>query len=88
MSVIKTRNGLVVIIQYIVGDVYKRQCVYSNPAMAEDDLLYTPMDEIVWVLATEFMEPSSVKIWFLNDAGAVSYTHLDVYKRQPWLFFA
>lgn len=57
------------------GHVYaatvRQTCVYSNPAMAEDDLLYTPMDEIVWVLATEFMEPSSVKIWFLNDAGEV-----------------
>lgn len=57
------------------GHVYaatvRQTCVYSNPAMAEDDLLYTPMDEIVWVLATEFMESSSVKIWFLNDAGEV-----------------
>lgn len=57
------------------GHVYaatvRQTCVYSNPAMAEDDLLYTPMEEIVWVLATEFMEPSSVKIWFLNDAGEV-----------------
>lgn len=57
------------------GHVYtatvRQTCVYSNPAMAEDDLLYTPMDDIVWVLATEFMEPDSVKIWFLNDAGEV-----------------
>ena len=57
------------------GHVYvatvRQTCVYSNPAMAEDDLLYTPMDEIVWVLATEFVEPDSVKIWFLNDAGEV-----------------
>ena len=57
------------------GHVYtatvRQTCVYSNPAMAEDDLLYTPMAEIVWVLATEFVEPDSVKIWFLNDAGEV-----------------
>ena len=57
------------------GHVYaatvRQTCVYSNPAMAEDDLLYTPMDDIVWVLATEFVEPDSVKIWFLNDAGEV-----------------
>lgn len=57
------------------GHVYaatvRQTCVYSNPAMAEDDLLYTPMNDIVWVLATEFMEPDSVKIWFLNDAGEV-----------------
>ena len=57
------------------GHVYaatvRQTCVYSNPTMAEDDLLYTPMDDIVWVLATEFMEPDSVKIWFLNDAGEV-----------------
>ena len=57
------------------GHVYaatvRQTCVYSNPTMAEDDLLYTPMDEIVWVLVTEFMEPDSVKIWFLNDAGEV-----------------
>lgn len=57
------------------GHVYaatvRQTCVYSDPAMAEDDLLYTPMDDIVWVLATEFMEPDSVKIWFLNDAGEV-----------------
>ena len=57
------------------GHVYaatvRQTCVYSNPMMAEDDLLYTPMDEIVWVLATEFVEPASVKIWFLNDAGEV-----------------
>ena len=57
------------------GHVYvatvRQTCVYSDPAMAEDDLLYTPMDDIVWVLATEFVEPDSVKIWFLNDAGEV-----------------
>lgn len=57
------------------GHVYaatvRQTCVYSNPTMAEDDLLYTPMDDIVWVLATEFVEPDSVKIWFLNDAGEV-----------------
>lgn len=57
------------------GHVYaatvRQTCVYSNPVMAEDDLLYTPMDDIVWVLATEFVEPASVKIWFLNDAGEV-----------------
>lgn len=57
------------------GHVYaatvRQTCVYSNPAMAEDDLLYTPMNDIVWVLATEFVEPDSVKIWFLNDAGEV-----------------
>ena len=49
----------------------RQTCVYNNPTMAEDDLLYTPMDDIVWVLATEFVEPDSVKIWFLNDAGEV-----------------
>ena len=57
------------------GHVYaatvRQTCVYSNPAMTEDDLLYTPMDDIVWVLVTEFMEPDSVKIWFLNVAGEV-----------------
>ena len=57
------------------GHVYaatvRQTYVYSNPAMTEDDLLYTPMDDIVWVLVTEFMEPDSVKIWFLNDAGEV-----------------
>lgn len=57
------------------GHVYaatvRQTYVYSNPVMAEDDLLYTPMDDIVWVLATEFVEPDSVKIWFLNDAGEV-----------------
>lgn len=57
------------------GHVYaatvRQTYVYSNPAMTEDDLLYTPMAEIVWVLATEFVEPDSVKIWFLNDAGEV-----------------
>ena len=57
------------------GHVYaatvRQTYVYSDPVMAEDDLLYTPMAEIVWVLATEFMEPDSVKIWFLNDAGEV-----------------
>ena len=56
---------------YVYAATVRQTCVYNNPTMAEDDLLYTPMDEIVWVLATEFMEPSSVKIWFLNDAGEV-----------------
>ena len=56
---------------YVYAATVRQTCVYSNPTMAEDDLLYTPMDDIVWVLATEFMEPASVKIWFLNDAGEV-----------------
>ena len=56
---------------YVYAATVRQTCVYSNPTMAEDDLLYTPMEDIVWVLATEFMEPASVKIWFLNDAGEV-----------------
>ena len=56
---------------YVYAATVRQTCVYSNPVMAEDDLLYTPMNDIVWVLATEFVEPDSVKIWFLNDAGEV-----------------
>ena len=32
---------------YVYAATVRQTCVYSNPAMAEDDLLYTPMDEIV-----------------------------------------
>lgn len=53
-----------------VATVHKA-VVYSNAAMTEESLVYTTTEDVFLVLATEFVAPASVKVWFLNETGEV-----------------
>lgn len=51
-----------------VATVHKA-AVYSDAAMTEESLVYTTTEDIFLVLATEFVAPASVKVWFLSETG-------------------
>lgn len=53
-----------------VATVHKA-VVYSDAAMTEESLVYTTTEDVFLVLATEFVAPASVKVWFLNETGEV-----------------
>lgn len=53
-----------------VATVHKAS-VYSDAAMTEESLVYTTTEDVFLVLATEFVAPASVKVWFLNETGEV-----------------
>ena len=57
------------------GHVYvatvRKTSVYSDAAMTAESLVYTTTGDVFLVLATEFVAPASVKVWFLNEAGEV-----------------
>ena len=53
-----------------VATVHKA-AVYSDAAMTEESLVYTTTEDVFLVLATEFVAPASVKVWFLNETGEV-----------------
>ena len=55
-------------------DVYKRQELLKNPP----DILLTNYKMLDYLL----VRPKDSRIWDNNDPDTVSYTHLDVYKRQ------
>lgn len=65
------------------GHVYvatvRKTSVYSDAAMTAESLVYTTTGDVFLVLATEFVAPASVKVWFLNEAGEVvcGYAHAD-----------
>ena len=61
-----------------VATVHKAS-VYSDAAMTEESLVYTTTEDVFLVLATEFVAPASVKVWFLNETGEVicGYTRAD-----------
>lgn len=62
-----------------VATVHKA-AVYSDAAMTEESLVYTTMEDIFLILATEFVAPASVKVWFLSETGEVicGYARADV----------
>ena len=53
-----------------VATVHKAN-VYSDAAMTEESLVYTTTEDVFLVLATEFVAPASVKVWFLSETGEV-----------------
>ena len=53
-----------------VATVHKAS-VYSDAAMTEESLVYTTTEDVFLVLATEFVAPASVKVWFLSEMGEV-----------------
>ena len=53
-----------------VATVHKAS-VYSDTAMTEESLVYTTTEDVFLVLATEFVAPASVKVWFLSETGEV-----------------
>ena len=53
-----------------VATVHKA-AVYSDAAMTEESLVYTTTEDVFLVLATEFVAPTSVKVWFLSETGEV-----------------
>lgn len=53
-----------------VATVHKA-AVYSDAAMTEESLVYATTEDVFLVLATEFVAPASVKVWFLNETGEV-----------------
>ena len=53
-----------------VATVHKA-AVYSDAAMTEESLVYTTTEDVFLVLATEFVAPASVKVWFLSETGEV-----------------
>ena len=53
-----------------VATVHKA-AVYSDAAMTEESLVYTTTEDVFLVLATEFVAPASVKVWFLNETREV-----------------
>ena len=53
-----------------VATVHKA-VVYSDAARTEESLVYTTTEDVFLVLATEFVAPASVKVWFLNETGEV-----------------
>ena len=53
-----------------VATVHKAN-VYSDAALTEESLVYTTTEDIFLVLATEFVAPASVKVWFLSETGEV-----------------
>ena len=61
-----------------VATVHKAS-VYSDAAMTEESLVYTTTEDVFLVLATEFVAPASVKVWFLSETGKVicGYTRVD-----------
>lgn len=61
-----------------VATVHKA-AVYSDAAMTEESLVYTTTEDVFLVLATEFVAPASVKVWFLSETGEVicGYTRVD-----------
>ena len=61
-----------------VATVHKA-AVYSDAAMTEESLVYTTTEDVFLVLATEFVAPASVKVWFLSETGEVicGYTCAD-----------
>lgn len=62
-----------------VATVHKAS-VYSDAAMTEESLVYTTTEDVFLVLATEFVAPASVKVWFLSETGEVicGYARADV----------
>lgn len=50
--------------------------VYSDAAMNEESLIYTTTEDVFLVLATGFVAPVSVKVWFLNEAGEVVFGYV------------
>ena len=62
-----------------VATVHKA-AVYSDTAMTEESLVYTTTEDVFLVLATEFVAPASVKVWFLSETGEVicGYARADV----------
>lgn len=53
-----------------VATVHKA-AVYSDAALTEESLVYTTTEDVFLVLATEFVAPASVKVWFLSETGEV-----------------
>ena len=53
-----------------VATVHKA-AVYSDAAMTEESLVYTTTEDAFLVLATGFVAPASVKVWFLSETGEV-----------------
>lgn len=53
-----------------VATVHKA-AVYSDAALTEESLVYTTTEDVFLVLATEFVAPASVKVWFLGETGEV-----------------
>ena len=53
-----------------VATVHKA-AVYSDAAMTEESLVYATTEDVFLVLATEFVAPASVKVWFLSETGEV-----------------
>ena len=53
-----------------VATVHKAN-VYSDAAMTEGSLVYTTTEDVFLVLATGFVAPASVKVWFLGETGEV-----------------
>ena len=53
-----------------VATVHK-VAVYSDAALTEESLVYTTTEDVFLVLATEFVAPASVKVWFLSETGEV-----------------
>lgn len=53
-----------------VATVHKA-VVYSDAARTEESLVYTTTEDVFLVLATEFVAPASVKVWFLSEKGEV-----------------
>lgn len=62
-----------------VATVHKA-AVYSDAAMTEESLVYTTTEDVFLVLATGFVAPALVKVWFLNETGEVicGYARADV----------
>ena len=65
-------------VSYTHLDVYKRQMLYRMFELQESDIIIQSQG-LYRLEAPEFSDEASISPW----AEAVSYTHLDVYKRQP-----
>ena len=53
-----------------VATVHK-VAVYSDAELTEESLVYTTTEDVFLVLATGFVAPASVKVWFLSETGEV-----------------
>jgi len=64
-------------------DVYKRQLLLDEPTAGLDPISSAEINELIMKLQRERKMASVVVTHNLHSAKTVSYTHLDVYKRQP-----
>ena len=71
-------------VSYTHLDVYKRQGILYLEVIFRGTLHFQPLDARVHADAVALMHHIIAGL-DVRKAGPVSYTHLDVYKRQAWI---